>query len=57
MKIYIDRNAVLEILQTNSSLQDAKTLVEKLPVTTIDDGWVIQAETATIACNIENLTL
>jgi len=42
MNVYVDRNAVLEILQTNSSLQDAKKLVEELPTTVVtEDGKTV----------------
>lgn len=42
MKVYVDRNAVLEILSANTSLHDAKMLVEKLPTTAVtEDGKTV----------------
>ena len=42
MKVYIDRNATLEILSADPSLYDAKKLIENLPSTTVsEDGKII----------------
>ncbi|MBR1760232.1 MAG: hypothetical protein IJ741_03530 [Schwartzia sp.] len=42
MKVYVDRDAVLEILSADSSLHDAKKLVEALPTTAVsEDGKTV----------------
>ena len=56
MKTYVDREKVLKLCEKFGS-PELKKRIEKLPVTTVDGDVVIQAQTATIGCNIENLTL
>jgi len=56
MKVYVDRDEVIKLCE-QFGVMALKKRIEELPVATIDDGVVIHAETATIACNIENLTL
>ena len=56
MKVYVEREEVIKLCE-QFGVMALKKRIEELPVATIDGDVVIHANTATIACNIEHLTL